>query len=250
MKPSQIFISYSSKDYQFALKLYDDLLSSRYWVWIDKKNLEAGKEWEPQLEDNLRKSNTLVALISSNSVKSDWVKHEGSIAYALNQAIIPVKIEPFEKYSANDLPIWASKIQLLDLIEGSPEYDDQFQKLKQNLGEPLPIRQHLKEMLIHYKNSGMLLDEVALSLIERHYDELYLTKEEKVLADKLIEESKRKLEDYWVRYNKLQRDYENAQKTIYALRNRLDSEIKTLKEQIERMSEESKINEKVQFGFL
>lgn len=70
-----------------------------------------------------------------------------------------------------------------------------------------------------------------------------------MLADKLIEESKRKLEDYWVRYNKLQRDYENAQKTIYALRNRLDSEIKTLKEQIERMSEESKINEKVQFGF-
>ena len=98
-----------------------------------------------------------------------------------------------------------------------------FQKLKQLLGEPLPIRQHLEEMLLHYKNSGMLLDEVALALIDRHYDELSLTKDEKALADKLIEESRRKLDSYWIRYDKLEKDYENAKKNISNLDKKIQS---------------------------
>ncbi len=248
MKPSQIFISYSSKDYQYACKLYDDLLSARYWVWIDKKNLEPAKEWEPQIDENLKKSKILVALISSKSVVSDWVKHEGSIAFALNQVIIPVKIEPFGIYSASDLPIWAAKIQLLDLIDGSPEYDDQFQRLKQVLGEPLPIRQHLKEMLIHYQNSGMLLDEVALDLIERHYGELYLTKEEQEIADKLIEESRRKLDDYWVRYDKLEKDYENAKTTISILSNRFKDKVDSLNKEIESLNKNIASGDRLQLA--
>lgn len=229
MRQSQIFISYSRPNQQFAHKLYDDLLSIGYWVWIDKR-LEEAKEWEPQIDENLRKSKTLIALISSQSVKSDWVKHEGSMAFALNQLIIPVKIEAFGNYSAADLPIWAGKIQLLELIAESTNYNDQYERLKQLLGDPLPIRQHIEEMLIHYKNSGMLLDEVALALIEKHYDELYLPKDKKILADKLIEESRRKLDNYWTRLAKLEKDYENAQLNIRELKsnaNRLGKKIES-----------------------
>lgn len=238
MNQSRIFISYSSKDHQFACKLYDDLLSDRYWVWIDKKHLEEAKEWEPQIDENLRQSKTLIALISSASVESDWVKHEGSMAFALNQLIIPIKIEPFGVYSAADLPIWAAKIQLLDLIEGFPNYDDQFQRLKQLLGEPLPIRQHLKEMLVHYKNSHMLLDEVALALIERHYGELYLTKEEQEIADELIKESRSKLDNYWVRYDELEKGYKNAKIDISNLNNKLHSQIESFNKERESLNKE------------
>lgn len=226
MKQSQIFISYTRANYQIAHKLYDELLSDGYWVWIDKR-LEEAKEWEPQIDENLRKSKTLIALISSKSVGSDWVKHEGSIAFALNQLLIPVKIEPFGNYSASNLPIWAAKIQLLELIEGSPNYNDQYQRLKQILGSPLPIRQHIEEMLIHYKNSGMLLDEVALALIEKHYNELYLPEDKKILADKLIEESRRKLDNYWMRLAKLEKDYENAQVNIRELKAKLEKDYET-----------------------
>jgi hypothetical protein len=222
MKQTQIFISYQHSNQQFAYKLYNDLLSDGYWVWVDRR-IEPAKEWEPQIDENLRKSKILIALISSKSVKSDWVKHEGSMAFALNQLIIPVKIEPFGTYSAADLPIWAAKIQLLDIIEGATDYDDHFQELKQKLGEPLPIRQHLEEMLLHYKNSGMLLDEVALALIERHYDELHLPKDMKALADKLIEESRRNLDKYWIRYAKLEKHYENALMEIQNLIKTIES---------------------------
>lgn len=253
MNQSQIFISYSSKDYPVARTLYEDLLSDRYWVWIDKKNLEAAKEWEPQIDENLRKSNILIALISSNSVASDWVKHEGSMAFALGQIIIPINIEPIKGYSAEKIPIWAAKIQLSELFKGSPDYSDQYQKLKQLLGEPLPIRQHLLEMLIHYKNSGMLLDEVALALIQRHYDELNLTKEQKELADKLIEESKRKLENYWDKYEKLEKSYDEAKSAISNLSKQFNSkvdlfnkEIESRMNEIESLKKEVKVGEKIQ----
>ncbi len=209
MQQSQIFISYARPNQQFATRIYNDLLTAGYWVWMDPK-LKPAEKWEPQIEENLRKSKTFIVLISSHSVASDWVKHEGSMAFALKQDIVPVQIEPFGKYTSINLPIWAGKIQLHRLFEGSADYDDKFQELKQFLGPPLPIRQHLEEMLLHYQNSGTLLDEVALALIDKHYHELSLPKEQKVLADKLIRQSRAKLYSYWERYDKLENGYEKA----------------------------------------
>lgn len=146
----QIFISHSSQDNQFAGRLYAALLSDGYWVWMDS-SLEAAKEWEPQIDDNLRKSVTLIALFSSQSIKSDWVKHEGSMMFALNRAIIPVNIEEPRTYLSRDLPVWARRLQLLNLIEGSTEYEEQYLELKRLLGKPLPIRQYLIQMLRPYQ---------------------------------------------------------------------------------------------------
>ena len=103
------------------------------------------------------------------------------------------------------------KIQLHNLFEGSTDCDDKLEELKQLLGKPLPIRQHLEEMIVHYQNSGILLEEVALALIVRHYDELYLPKDKKIIADKLIRESRAKLQNYWERYGQLLKDYDRLQ---------------------------------------
>jgi hypothetical protein len=183
------------------------------------RRLEPAKEWEPQIDENLRKSKTFIVLISSDSVESNWVKHEGSMAFALNQFIIPIQIEQFgTTYSAAKLPIWAAKIQLLKLIDGSNDYEDTFQELKQLLGEPLPIRQYLEEMFRQYEHSGMLLDEVALALVEKNYHKLFLPKDKKALLDKIIRESKVRLESYLAGYEILKNDYKKAQEEIDRLK--------------------------------
>lgn len=182
MNQSQIFISYTSDNRPFARKLYNDLLSAGYWVWMDKMNLEAAHKWEPQIHVNLMKSKTLIAIISSKSIESDWVKHEGSMALALDQKIITVKIEPGKL--SGKLPIWAADIELLDLIEGSADYDDKFHELMYQLGQPLPIRQYIEHVLIQKKyDPDLLLDEVGLALVERHYHDLHLSKDKKELLD-------------------------------------------------------------------
>lgn len=216
MHKQQIFISHSSMNREFADKLYDSLLSEGYWVWMDKSLKEAEK-WKPQIEDNLRKSNQFIVLISSYSVDSKWVRHEGSMAYALDQHIIPVSIEGFGKYTPANLPIWVEETQLFNWVGDEIVYQDRFKSLKHFLGDPFPIQKYVEEMLILYKTSGIRLDEVALNLIEKHYDDIVWPKGKKALADELIEKSKRKLLDYWERYDKLVNAYEKAQKDIYNL---------------------------------
>ena len=127
MKEKQIFISHASENQEFAVKLYDTLLSAGYWVWMDA-SLEAAKEWQPQIDGNLRKSKIFLVLFSSDSIKKDWVKHEGSMAFALNQLIVPVNIERPRTYSSKELPIWAKSLQLFNLCDGSPEYEDRLQE--------------------------------------------------------------------------------------------------------------------------
>lgn len=218
MLENQIFISYSSKNRDLAVRLYDDLLMEGYPVWMDKALVEV-KEWKPQIEDNLRRSNRFIVLISSFSVHSKWVLHEGSIAYALKQLMIPLKIEDFGKFSAADLPIWIEEKQLVNFIEESIDYPNRLRRVKQYLGEPLPIQKHLEEMVIHYKTSGMLLSEVALNLIEKHKDKIEFPKG----SEELIEKSKRALYEYWTQYATLERNYYKAKSTIQKLNKTLES---------------------------
>jgi hypothetical protein len=217
MAQTQIFISHSSADKAFTTKLYDALLADGYWVWMDK-SLEPAQKWEPQIDEKLRKSKIFLVLFSAVSVESDWVKHEGSMALALNQQIIPVKIDPSCIYLEQNLPIWAKPIQLHKLFEGSADYDDQYQELKQLLGKPLPIRQYLVQMLRHYKESGMLLDEVALDLIDKHYDQLNLTRAQQLIADQLIQDSRFRLASYWTRYERLKDAYDRTRTEYLTLK--------------------------------
>ena len=206
----QIFISHSSQDNACVERLYNDLIDDRYWVWMDKKDLRGGEKWEPQIEGNLLRSSIFVAIFSLKSIGSEWVRHEGSIAYALNKRLITVNIEPSRSYVTKELPLWARSIHLMELYDGSDQYADQLELLKQRLGKPVPIRQHLLQSLEHYKRDKVLLDEVSLDLIEKYYDELHLVGSQKRIADELIQESKFKLESYWVRYNKLKQAYDTA----------------------------------------
>ncbi|NCQ56047.1 toll/interleukin-1 receptor domain-containing protein [Candidatus Parcubacteria bacterium] len=224
MLENQIFISYSSKNRDLAARLYEDLLMEGYPVWMDKA-LEEVKEWKPQIEDNLRKSNRFIVLISSYSVKSKWVLHEGSIAYALKQLIIPLQIEDFGKLLATDLPIWVEEKQLVNFVEGIIDYPNRLRRVKQYLGEPLPIQKHLEEMMIQYKTSGMLLSEVALNLIEKHKDKIEFPEG----SEELIEKSRRALHDYWTQYAELERNYDNAKIAIKNLNETLKSYLSDIK---------------------
>lgn len=76
---SNIFISYSKKDTELANSIRLNLKSEGYDVWWDN-NLIAGNPWEEEIHNALKKSEIILILWTNNSIKSDWVKHEASIA--------------------------------------------------------------------------------------------------------------------------------------------------------------------------
>lgn len=108
-----IFISYSKKDSDFAIKLADDLISAGYKVWIDR-SLQVGEDWADTIEENLAKASGVIVVLSSKSIASSWVQHEGSIAYGLKKPMYPLLIS---ELPPENLPIWAGKFQYHSFVK-------------------------------------------------------------------------------------------------------------------------------------
>ncbi len=75
----RVFISYSHEDSRFADKLYKSLYAEGATVWLDRRDLVAGKV-NDQVARQIGKSDVVLLVLSEASVKSDWVAHEISLA--------------------------------------------------------------------------------------------------------------------------------------------------------------------------
>ena len=73
-----IYISYSHLDAEKATELAQKLNSNGFAVWFDRWKIEPGDSIPLKIEDALAKSRTLLLLVSSNSIGSEWVRLERS----------------------------------------------------------------------------------------------------------------------------------------------------------------------------
>ncbi len=71
-----VFISYCHKDIQAAEAMERRLAANCLDVWLDKSRLLGGMHYPSQLQRALDETKCLVALISENSIESDWVAAE------------------------------------------------------------------------------------------------------------------------------------------------------------------------------
>lgn len=73
----KIFISYSHKDKEFALRVYDSLKKIKdIQPWIDDKDIEYGESIPQKVFDEINESDFIFVLLSENSINSGWVKKE------------------------------------------------------------------------------------------------------------------------------------------------------------------------------
>lgn len=73
----QVFISYSSKDREWARRMEKDLGERGVErIFRDERSLETGVPWDPQLKDAVRSSRHLLVLWSQNARDSAWVGGE------------------------------------------------------------------------------------------------------------------------------------------------------------------------------
>ena len=108
-----IFVSYSSNDRPFAIKLTEELEKLGANIWIDQLGIELGENWDGAIEKALDDSNSFLLLISPTSVESPNVQDEVSIAIEENKKMIPVLIKPCE------LPMRWKRRQYADLTSDS-----------------------------------------------------------------------------------------------------------------------------------
>ncbi|MFZ1133357.1 MAG: toll/interleukin-1 receptor domain-containing protein, partial [Candidatus Korobacteraceae bacterium] len=70
------FISYSSKDQEFADRLYADLQAKGVRCWFAPHDIQGGRKIHEQIDDAIRLHDKLLLILSEHSMSSNWVKTE------------------------------------------------------------------------------------------------------------------------------------------------------------------------------
>jgi uncharacterized protein YjbI with pentapeptide repeats len=96
------FISYSTKDEEFADRLYADLQNKGVRCWFAPHDAKGGQKLDLQIDQAIRLHEKVLLILSPDSIKSDWVRREIKKA-AKRQAqenkdvLFPVSLVPFKK---------------------------------------------------------------------------------------------------------------------------------------------------------
>ena len=70
------FISYSSKDEEFAQRLHADLRAAEVRVWFAPEDMKTGDRIRDRIDESIRIYDKLLIVLSEASVNSDWVDTE------------------------------------------------------------------------------------------------------------------------------------------------------------------------------
>jgi uncharacterized protein YjbI with pentapeptide repeats len=92
------FISYSSKDEEFAVRLHADLQNRGVRCWFAPHDLKIGAKTWDTIDEAIRLRDKVLLLLSDNSIRSDWVEDEVSKGYAEERqrgttVLFPVRID-------------------------------------------------------------------------------------------------------------------------------------------------------------
>jgi hypothetical protein len=96
------FISYSTKDQDFADRLYADLQAKGVRCWFAPHDIKGGRKIHEQLDEAIRVHDKLLLILSEHSMASDWVGTEIANAREREvrekkQMLFPITIAPFEE---------------------------------------------------------------------------------------------------------------------------------------------------------
>lgn len=92
--PSDIFISYSSKDREKADQLTELLVSAGLSVWIDKSGIDIATSWSKEIVQGIDTCKAFIILLSPFSIESKNVVREVALAFEKNKKILPLELEP------------------------------------------------------------------------------------------------------------------------------------------------------------
>src|SRR5260370_14979494 len=70
------FISYSTKDQDFADRLHGDLQAKGVRCWFAPEDLKIGDKFRSRIDESIRVFDKLLLVLSENSIASPWVEDE------------------------------------------------------------------------------------------------------------------------------------------------------------------------------
>jgi TIR domain len=110
---SHIFISYSRKDEEVMRRVVAFLRTKELKVWVDNENLIPGTPvWEEEIENAIQRAYAVVAILSPDSERSEWVRREITYSDRYLKRVFPVLVGGDEDSS---IPIRLITRQFVDI---------------------------------------------------------------------------------------------------------------------------------------
>lgn len=128
-KKYNIFVSYSRADIDIVRKLVDDIhAKSKARCWVDWNGIESGDQFVDVIINAIDKVNTVLFILSDNSMSSEFARKEIEYAHNTGKKIVPVVVD------GGKLRGWFL------FFFGSVDYIDikvpmQYDKLLRNIGD-------------------------------------------------------------------------------------------------------------------
>lgn len=131
MKKSSIFISYSSLDKDFVLKLVSDIKDEGHSVWLDDIEIQLGDSIIDRIRDGIDSMDYLGVVLSTNSLKSAWVKKEVDVS--MNQEIENKRIKVIPILYEQCDPPWFLKGKAFADFSKPENYESSLKKVIKRL---------------------------------------------------------------------------------------------------------------------
>ena len=127
----KVFVSYSRKDAEFVDRLDRDLTTLGHEVWVDRSDIVGGGEdrWRRSIVNAIRDSEAMLLVVSPNSIASDNVERELSVAADNKKRVIPVVHQQCELPSGFEYEL--AGVQYIDFT--TMEYDEAVAQLSAQL---------------------------------------------------------------------------------------------------------------------
>jgi len=96
-----LFISYSTSDQEFSVRLHSDLQKEGVRCWFAPHDIHGGKKIHEQIDEAIRLHDKLLLILSPHSMESEWVKTEISKARKREvnegrRVLFPIRLCSFE----------------------------------------------------------------------------------------------------------------------------------------------------------
>ncbi|MBE2269040.1 MAG: toll/interleukin-1 receptor domain-containing protein [Anaerolinea sp.] len=130
-----IFISHSSTDREFALKLADGINAAGFRPWVDVEAIPDGSSWAREIEKAVTDCGALIVVMSKPARESEWVERETLLALELHKPVLIARLDD------TPLPISLINRQFTDFRK---RFDPALKRLvaalgKVSLTQPAPV---------------------------------------------------------------------------------------------------------------
>ncbi len=107
-----VFISYSTKNTEFAEAVCGKLEDNGIECWIAPRNIKTGTNYAEEIMDGLNTAKMIVLIFSKDAQESEYVNNEIDTAFSNNQHIVSLKVD--DSFPEKKMEFFLKNTQWLD----------------------------------------------------------------------------------------------------------------------------------------